>query len=86
MLSTGRTRRGPTTNAMEAASHPTCAFPNCTVKFAHCEPHHLTPWEHGGPTNLNNLVPLCTQHHHAVHEGGHHITLDPLTRDVSIDP
>ncbi|MFM8648821.1 MAG: HNH endonuclease [Actinomycetota bacterium] len=54
------------------------------MKFAHCEPHHITPWERGGPTDLSNLVPLCS-HHHAVHEGGRRITLVPNTRRVLIN-
>ena len=27
-------------------------------------------WEHGGPTQLENLILLCHFHHHVVHEGG----------------
>lgn len=86
-LDVGRAKRLATVHQRRAlaAKHRTCAYPYCTVKFAHCEPHHITPWEHGGPTDLKNLVPLCSQHHHAVHEGGRHITLDPTTRHVSIE-
>jgi hypothetical protein len=32
--------------------------------------HHVQHWEHGGPTELRNLVHLCWHHHHLVHEGG----------------
>jgi hypothetical protein len=32
--------------------------------------HHLLEWEHGGTTDLSNLVLLCRRHHVAVHEGG----------------
>jgi len=87
-LDVGKAKRLATVHQRRAlaAVHPTCAFPNCTVKFAHCEPHHLTPWEHGGPTDLHNLVPLCSRHHHAVHEGGVTIVLDPSTRVVSLGP
>ena len=90
-LDVGKAKRLATVHQRRAlaAVHPTCSFPNCTVKFAHCEPHHLTPWEHGGPTDLHNLVPLCSQHHHAVHEGGVTISLDEPTRQVwvaSYDP
>lgn len=90
-LDVGKAKRLATVHQRRAlaAVHPTCAFPNCTVKFAHCEPHHLTPWEHGGPTDLHNLVPLCSRHHHAVHEGGVTISLDEPTRQVwvtSYDP
>jgi hypothetical protein len=29
---------------------------------------------HGGPTDLPNLILLCTAHHRAVHEGGIRVT------------
>ena len=50
-----------------------CAFPGCThTRFLHA--HHLQHWLHGGPTSLDNLVMLCSFHHHLVHEGGWRIT------------
>jgi hypothetical protein len=58
-----------------AALHRTCAHPDCDVIFEHCQIHHVTPWEHGGLTNLDNLIPLCTRHHHLVHEGRWTLTL-----------
>ena len=46
-----------------------CAFPGCThTRFLHA--HHIEHWLHGGNTSLDNLVMLCTFHHHLVHEGG----------------
>lgn len=46
-----------------------CAFPGCThTAFLHG--HHVEHWLHGGETSLENLVMLCTVHHHLVHEGG----------------
>ncbi len=52
------------------AMYRTCCMPGCTVPFDACRIHHVTFWEHLGPTNLDNLVPICEQHHHLVHEGG----------------
>lgn len=49
--------------------YPTCAIPWCPVRYDHTQPHHLHPWETGGPSDLSNLLPLCPSHHHAVHEG-----------------
>jgi hypothetical protein len=44
-----------------------CRFPGCDRKrWLHA--HHIVPWELGGPTNLDNLVMLCTAHHRFVHE------------------
>jgi hypothetical protein len=25
-------------------------------------------WEHGGSTDLSNLLPVCSRHHHAIHD------------------
>ena len=59
------------------AMYRTCAYPGCTVRFADCEIHHVIDWDHHGPTDLANLLPLCTRHHHLVHEGGWRLTLHP---------
>jgi hypothetical protein len=32
--------------------------------------HHIVHWADGGPTNLDNLVTLCSHHHHRMHEKG----------------
>jgi hypothetical protein len=54
-----------------------CGFPGCDVPFAYCEIHHITPWELGGATDLQNLIPICSRHHHVVHEGGWALHLAP---------
>ena len=59
------------------AMYPTCAFDTCTAQFDHCQIHHIVPWQDGGPTDLDNLIPLCGRHHHLVHEGHWHIHLEP---------
>ncbi|MFM8529678.1 MAG: DUF222 domain-containing protein [Ilumatobacteraceae bacterium] len=71
-LDVGRGKRLATAAQRRAlrAMYPTCAMPNCEVRFEHTVPHHITPWEQGGPSDLANLLPLCSAHHHAVHEGG----------------
>ncbi len=59
------------------ALYPTCAVPGCCVAYEFTKPHHVHYWEHGGPTDLANLLPLCSKHHHAAHEGGWKLTLQP---------
>lgn len=45
-----------------------CTFPNCEARrFLH--PHHIKHWAHGGPTDLDNLITVCTTHHDLVHDG-----------------
>ena len=50
------------------ATHATCAVEGCDMDFDWCEIHHLHPWERGGLTDLDNLVPLCSYHHHLIHD------------------
>jgi hypothetical protein len=44
-----------------------CRFPGCDRPAAWCEGHHVRPWLHGGPTQLANLVLVCSRHHHLLH-------------------
>jgi hypothetical protein len=46
-----------------------CRFPGCTATHF-VDAHHLHHWADGGDTCMENLVLLCTRHHHLVHEGG----------------
>ncbi len=39
--------------------------------------HHIHHYADGGPTSLDNGVPLRFYHHHLVHEGGWTITRNP---------
>ena len=85
-LDVGRAKRLATIHQRRAlgAVHETCAVPECQVKFAHCEPHHIEYWENGGHTDMSNLVPLCSRHHHAAHEGGWKLRMNPNTRQLSV--
>jgi hypothetical protein len=64
----------------------TCAL--CDVPYEHTQAHHVSWYEmQHGPTDIDNLVPLCNRHHHLVHEGGWQLHLAPdrtltvVTRD-----
>ncbi len=65
------------------AIYATCAVPGCTVGFSYTKPHHVHWWRHGGPTDLANLLPLCSKHHHLAHEGRWLLTLSP-DRELTI--
>ena len=80
VLDQGRSRRVATVDQRHAlrAMYRTCGHPDCTVRFADCEIHHVIEWIHQhGPTDLANLLPLCNEHHHLVHDAGWHLTLQP---------
>lgn len=52
-----------------------CTFPGCEAKhFLHA--HHIVHWSRGGPTDLDNLVLVCTFHHKLVHEYGWDVRLE----------
>ena len=78
-INLGRERRtaSPAQWAALKAIYTTCAWANCERPITWCQAHHLQPWEHEGPTDLNNLIPLCTSHHHQTHEGRWHLKLAP---------
>jgi hypothetical protein len=61
-----------------------CAMPGCRVPFDRCKIHHLRYWERGGPTDLENLLPLCSKHHHCVHDRGWAVTM-AADRSLRID-
>ncbi|QHF24434.1 DUF222 domain-containing protein [Rathayibacter sp. VKM Ac-2804] len=45
----------------------TCRFPGCTRSASTAEADHALEWRNGGETSLDNLVSLCTSHHHVRH-------------------
>lgn len=70
-LSVGRRTRAipPALRRALRARDDGCRFPGCAHRrFLHA--HHVQHWARGGPTELGNLVVLCSYHHRLVHEGG----------------
>lgn len=51
-----------------SAVHDTCAVESCERPFGWTEVHHPHWWSHGGPTNLDNALPLCGFHHRRAHD------------------
>jgi len=68
-LDVGRSQRTATSHQQTAlqAIYATCAIPSCSTAVTQCEIHHIHRWEHGGRTDLSNLIPLCGYHHHVLH-------------------
>lgn len=86
VLDMGRATRLATTHQRRAleAMHHTCAVPRCAVPVSLCEPHHIDYWINGGRTDLANLVPLCSEHHRCVHEGGWRLHMAEESRTVTV--
>jgi len=78
-INVGRTHRHATRPQRRAlrTMYRTCGFTGCDVAFNRCEIHHIDWFEHGGSTDLSNLLPICARHHHLVHEGGWTLHLAP---------
>ncbi len=79
VLSLGRSRRLATRwqrRALKVRDKGICQFPGCD-STTHLDAHHVVPWSHGGPSDLDNLTLLCGRHHTLVHEGGLRIAPAP---------
>jgi hypothetical protein len=63
-----------------------CRFPGCDRPAHWCEGHHVRFWDHGGPTQLANLVLVCARHHHLLHRPGWHAKLLPDATLEITDP
>ena len=46
-----------------------CQYPGCTA-IRELEAHHVIAVEHGGKTELDNLILLCPRHHKLLHDHG----------------
>ena len=59
------------------AMHTTCVGHGCQVSFEQCQIHHVIFWRFNGRSDISNLVPVCSKHHHLAHEGGWTLTMTP---------
>ncbi len=57
----------------------------CGASANWCQAHHIIPWQPGGPTDLDNLVLLCSRCHHKVHDNGWRVRRTP-TGQYSLRP
>jgi uncharacterized protein DUF222/HNH endonuclease len=67
----GRLSREPSGWMMRQLRHRDggCRFPGCDAR-RFTQAHHIEWWSKGGPTELENLVLICSFHHKLVHEHG----------------
>ena len=78
VLDLGRTRRLFSTAQRRALAERDggCAWPGCPHPPSYTEAHHIRWWNaHGGPTDLDNGILLCSSHHHRVHDDGWQINV-----------
>ncbi|MBK4346261.1 HNH endonuclease signature motif containing protein [Lacisediminihabitans changchengi] len=77
VLDLGRSRRlfSPAQRHALAETYGGCAFPACAHPPSYTEAHHLQWWSRGGVTDLDNAIPLCSFHHHRIHDDGWEIVM-----------
>src|SRR5713101_1403029 len=63
-----------------------CVWPGCDRPATWTSGHHLVHWINGGPTDLSNLVLLCSRHHWMGHEGEWQIVRADDGRMLAIPP
>ena len=66
----GRCASYPQQRALYKRSGGQCQYPGCTAT-RELEAHHVIAVEHGGATDLANMILLCSRHHKLLHD--HHI-------------
>jgi len=52
-----------------------CTFPGCDHPARWCDVHHVEHWEHGGNTNVNQMLLICRHHHRVTHRPGWQLLL-----------
>ena len=84
-LDLGRARRiaSPAQRVALMARDRKCV--GCGASANWCQAHHIIPWAAEGPTDLQNLVLLCSRCHHKVHDNGWQVRRTP-TGNYSLRP
>jgi hypothetical protein len=68
-IGTTRRRPGAVQTRQVEARNPTCVFPGCRMPASECDLDHNQAWSEGGPTEVENLAPLCRHDHVVRHRG-----------------
>ncbi len=69
-LFVGRSHRSTTTAQWTALTARDKGCVGCGADPNRCEAHHIQSWQSNGPTDITNLVLLCSRCHHDVHDRG----------------
>jgi len=82
----GRRRRCASDAQRIALMVPDKACVGCGADANRSFAHHIDHWQNGGNTDYPNLVTVCNQCHHDIHEHHHQIEHDPQTGRHSVEP
>ncbi len=63
-----------------------CGVEGCGVTIGDCHVHHIIPWEFKQESALIDLMPVCSRHHHMLHEGGWTLARSPDWADRWTSP
>ena len=85
-LYAGKAQRAPTKAQKLALYRRDRGCTGCGIRPQACDAHHIVPWEHNGPTHIDNLVLLCPRCHRKAHKLGHTIERDPQTNRYTLHP
>ena len=58
----------------------------CGANPLWCRAHHIIWWSKNGPTDLNNLVLVCDDCHHKIHDQDWQVHRDPRTHKYRLKP
>ncbi|MDE0237341.1 MAG: DUF222 domain-containing protein [bacterium] len=58
----------------------------CGKSAVWCEAHHIVSWQQGGPTDIDNLVLVCTACHHDIHDRNWAVVKCPYTGKYELQP
>ena len=78
-LRMGRSRRTATELQRAALALRDQGCIGCDVSPDYCRAHHIIEWQHGGRTDYDNLVLVCNDCHHKIHDHGHTVEHVPCT-------
>ena len=86
VLWAGMSRRtaSPTQRMLLIARDRACV--GCGADPAWCQAHHVIPWAADGPTDIDNLVLLCSRCHHRVHDQNWEIVQTPTGKHILQPP
>jgi Domain of unknown function (DUF222)/HNH endonuclease len=62
-----------------------CRHPGCDRPAAWCDAHHIIEWQHGGRTDLANMLLLCRRHHRLTHTPGWRLDYDVDSNTVTVE-